>query len=325
MILLGSNPALYGELSYILSYVTAGELIQFFALPLNNQLKSIEITKRFDLRFDNDKKEFLICLFNIFRWIKTIFTLGFINIIFLFYKINKFYLEFLPDKIYAPKDEIYHNSPHFKDSTTIITFHHDFIEKKFEIPSNFFPIFYSIYSLLLDNKIRNTIKPIKISINDYLNFSKITKNTILGEKISINLQLQPVGAIRTPCNENQLKDAIICVLEFLEDFHKFELVHRDLRWPNILSIGNNKWIVIDMELADENGKNVFWKNDVLKEEVYSNKRGYEYKDDLYQVSLLFESFFFLKNEMKIFSDDLKLGKFKNATDALKVLSSIKIN
>ncbi|KAJ7201602.1 hypothetical protein GGX14DRAFT_464373, partial [Mycena pura] len=60
--------------------------------------------------------------------------------------------------------------------------------------------------------------------------------------------LQPRGDARGPKTVDELLDAVICVLEMLEVLHKPPtVIHRDLRWPNIMNSLKNRreWFVID--------------------------------------------------------------------------------
>eukprot|EP01111_Echinosteliopsis_oligospora_P012395 TRINITY_DN4231_c0_g1_i1.p1 TRINITY_DN4231_c0_g1~~TRINITY_DN4231_c0_g1_i1.p1 ORF type:complete len:185 (-),score=12.88 TRINITY_DN4231_c0_g1_i1:113-667(-) len=75
------------------------------------------------------------------------------------------------------------------------------------------------------------------------------------DHVEINLHISPIGREIEPRSTSELYDAICAVLSFLVEFHKEGLVHRDLRWPNILYCEDNKkWFVIDFELAAEENR-----------------------------------------------------------------------
>jgi len=59
------------------------------------------------------------------------------------------------------------------------------------------------------------------------------------DDLEVTLKVAPKGKQAIPATSPQLKHAIRCVLTFLVDFHREGLVHRDLRWPNILEA--KKW------------------------------------------------------------------------------------
>ena len=52
-----------------------------------------------------------------------------------------------------------------------------------------------------------------------------------------------------------IKACIGSILRCLEYLHKNNIVHRDLRWPNILKTDNG-WMVIDFEMAASPGQYV---------------------------------------------------------------------
>jgi hypothetical protein len=66
------------------------------------------------------------------------------------------------------------------------------------------------------------------------------------------LQLSPVGFQRPPESAEELVEAVQCVITGLEWLHtKAKMVHRDVRWPNVLrSAGHGTpWILIDFEFG----------------------------------------------------------------------------
>lgn len=112
---------------------------------------------------------------------------------------------------------------------------------------DYYKTFLTIYRKCRDSHFRHCIKLNSLSFNG----TKCTSfdiRDLKNKSYQVKISLYPVGQQRLPKNEQELKSAIKCVLEFLEDFHKDELVHRDLRWPNILR-GSTEWFVIDLENA----------------------------------------------------------------------------
>ena len=63
------------------------------------------------------------------------------------------------------------------------------------------------------------------------------------------LNLQPLGYDIEPCSEKELIYAIECVLYAIRSLHNHKWVHRDIRWPNILKIEDDSWMLIDLEHA----------------------------------------------------------------------------
>lgn len=67
---------------------------------------------------------------------------------------------------------------------------------------------------------------------------------------------KPVCLEVQPVDEGELRDAVRCVLTALAAFHKAGLVHRDVRWPNVLrdpTDGPTCWRLADFELAGTAG------------------------------------------------------------------------
>jgi serine/threonine protein kinase len=62
--------------------------------------------------------------------------------------------------------------------------------------------------------------------------------------------LAPVGVAVLPSSEHELIQCLECVLEALVALHARNLMHRDIRWPNVLRIPKtNEWILIDFDDA----------------------------------------------------------------------------
>lgn len=68
------------------------------------------------------------------------------------------------------------------------------------------------------------------------------------------VHLEPCGLQRKPENLKELLKALTCILTCLEDMHKIKsrpILHRDIRWPNIVLHydGCKKFILIDFDYA----------------------------------------------------------------------------
>ena len=66
----------------------------------------------------------------------------------------------------------------------------------------------------------------------------------------VELRITPVCLEVMPSDESELRDAVCAVLRALEALHARGLVHRDVRWPNVLRNAANEWLLADFELAD---------------------------------------------------------------------------
>ncbi|KAG9306479.1 hypothetical protein G9A89_008415 [Geosiphon pyriformis] len=66
---------------------------------------------------------------------------------------------------------------------------------------------------------------------------------------SVLVKLAPVGCPVIPNNENELRSAIRDVLRILKRLHHMNVVHRDIRWSNIVRLVDGSWMLIDFEEA----------------------------------------------------------------------------
>ncbi|KAK9824695.1 hypothetical protein WJX72_012463 [[Myrmecia] bisecta] len=64
----------------------------------------------------------------------------------------------------------------------------------------------------------------------------------------LRLLLTPVGLQRLPCNTDEAKVAIKCILMCLKGCHKLGWAMCDVRWPNIILLGDGTWCIIDAEM-----------------------------------------------------------------------------
>lgn len=69
----------------------------------------------------------------------------------------------------------------------------------------------------------------------------------------VRLVMTPVAMQTRPATAAELTAAMRCALTALEALHARGFVHRDVRPPNILFAGGNKWLLVDFEAADRVG------------------------------------------------------------------------
>ena len=67
------------------------------------------------------------------------------------------------------------------------------------------------------------------------------------------LRIEPVCLEVMPSSGDELRAAVFAVLRALEPLPARGLVHRDVRWPNVLQTAEGAWFLSDFELADEAG------------------------------------------------------------------------
>ncbi|CAB5216525.1 unnamed protein product [Rhizophagus irregularis] len=136
----------------------------------------------------------------------------------------------------------------------------------------------------------------------------------------INLTYGPVGYLCTPKNEDELRYAIYDILEIVSKLHREEVVHRDIRWDNVVKLTNGKWLLIDFEEAARIGDE--------RDTLIISAPEYENGTDTCQASgdiwmigkLMNEVKFTLSEKAQNFRDKLMIKDFNlrlTATDALK--------
>ncbi|KAF0453620.1 hypothetical protein F8M41_001711 [Gigaspora margarita] len=97
---------------------------------------------------------------------------------------------------------------------------------------------------------------------------------------SYKVNLAPLGVSRKPKTEQEVKVAISCVLDALVDLHELGYVHRDVRWPNILKLTDNNWMLIDLECAgiDDGIADVYMVGRLLRNVFISlSEKAYEFE------------------------------------------------
>jgi serine/threonine protein kinase len=106
------------------------------------------------------------------------------------------------------------------------------------------------------------------------------------------LQIRPVCLEQLPSTLEELRAALRCVLTALGALHQRGLVHRDVRWPNLLK-HEDRWLLADFELADRAGSPVpdsAIASGFLPPEVRADRgAGYSRAGDVYCVGKLLET------------------------------------
>jgi serine/threonine protein kinase len=94
-----------------------------------------------------------------------------------------------------------------------------------------------LYDLLKDGRIPCSIK--------------VTDTAVKSDMLRVTME--PACAEKTPTSLAELKTAVSHVLCALEALHSHGFVHRDIRWPNVLTAPDGRWLLIDFELAGKVG------------------------------------------------------------------------
>lgn len=312
-----SNSASYGDLGYIFCFATAGERIQFLALSTGPAPQLSSVTEVLDVSSLSQRIQAIHCFLNIFRWVRSV--LG---------------ADILAQAAVKLKEHVSRPSPYSTlHPQGSIVIHSRHVEKVFFLPNSHYERFLDIYRFLVSNKDTPNMISIETICVSYDGNNKqaedrtkkidsnqfFTKKMVAKDGVWIHLKMAPIGARYVP-NESNIKACFVSILSFLSLFHERGFVHRDLRWPNILRIYGDRWIVIDFELADCNDRDVFWRGDSLPVSVMERERKYNFVDDLGQVKQLIRSLSFPQSWNQ-FVDEL-CNTITTARGALDVLQTL---
>ena len=61
----------------------------------------------------------------------------------------------------------------------------------------------------------------------------------------LDIYLRPLGRTVLPASPVQLKRAFLCVLQCIKQLHALGYLHTDIRWFNVVLVGNDSWVLID--------------------------------------------------------------------------------
>ncbi|CCI45850.1 unnamed protein product [Albugo candida] len=159
-------------------------------------------------------------------------------------------------------------------NTGSVTLYEDHLLKKLNQDPCDFESVRAIYDAVERNQIQCTVRC------DYDRYAR-------------KFKLQPVGFTKLPVNDLELISALLCVARALVGLHALGYVHRDIRWPNILCLGGDSYILIDFENAGRNGDRMpdeLLESRVLDPLVKSKDFGHVYRSchDMYQFGELLD-------------------------------------
>lgn len=125
-----------------------------------------------------------------------------------------------------------------------------------------------------------------------------------------SIVMQPVCTERLPLTLAELQSALVSVLSALAGLHRAGYVHRDVRWPNVLIGADDRWRLIDFELAELAGQAAAGEEeesirvDLLPPEVAAGGT-YDFAGDLFRVGrLVAESSLALDEQFSLLSVEL---------------------
>jgi len=105
---------------------------------------------------------------------------------------------------------------------------------------------------------------------------------------SVNLRLEPVGALVRITGTAQLRSLVFCILTTLKHIHEHDFVHRDIRLDNVIKVTNG-WLLIDWELAGRTNQLVWWEGRLLPDAVRHRIESYTCMTDLWQLGMLIKT------------------------------------
>ena len=204
------SPVLFGDVDYVLAYASAGVELQLFAIHRASDMdpspRLYELGDRLYLNRAQDSFKLIKYLINLTRVIEAI-------------------INHLPKGInldLGPYNRV--ESGNYSK----IEFYQDYVRKELKdvgTVQHDVRLLKRIYKRRRDKKIVNTI----VCMDGYP--KEVTMDN--GQQTTV-LHLQPVGCQRLPRNAAELRRALLCVLEALASMHENKIVHRDVRWPNII-------------------------------------------------------------------------------------------
>ncbi|RGB22084.1 hypothetical protein C1646_731247 [Rhizophagus diaphanus] len=136
----------------------------------------------------------------------------------------------------------------------------------------------------------------------------------------IYLTYGPVGYLCTPKTEDELRYAIGNILEIVSKLHKEGVVHRDIRWDNVVKLKDDKWLLIDFEEAAKIGDER--ETLIISAPEYANGIDTcQASGDIWMIGKLMDEVkFTLSEKAQNFRNKLMIDDFNlrlTATDALK--------
>ncbi|KAL0592229.1 hypothetical protein ABG067_000336 [Albugo candida] len=163
-----------------------------------------------------------------------------------------------------------------------------------------------------------------IGIYDAIRQNKIQCTIRLVMRKGLKFKLEPVGFTKLPASDLELIAALVCVARALVGLHKLGYVHRDVRWPNILCLGIDVFILIDFESAGYDGGSVpetFLEAKALDPLIRQDpQRVYRSCHDMYQFGKLIED---TKSEslirLRMNLTNRNAGERYTAEEVLKIL------
>jgi len=262
------NPVLFGALNYIFGFACAGESFQLYAMGPSGMVT--DISRVFDLRQVNHRYELFFCIINLARLIKTI-------------------------RGRIPQTSMMMYVPVKRQKGVTVEIRDDVVIKR--IPA------WQKGRLNFLRELYSAMETKSVPFVCHCREMSITPKKDNGEDF-IQLMITPFGCEFKPQTLDLLMRALSCVLRALEGVHKLGYAHCDVRWPNVLRVSDDYWILIDFENAVEGNEALF-------------------QNDIRMVGRLIDLCPFVKTmAFSMFRNTLMSDTPPNAADALKLLADL---
>jgi len=210
------NSAIFGKLNYVFGFVCAGGLFQLYAIGPSGLV--LELSNELDLRLRGHRFQLVFILIQLARVINTM--------------INQ-----------IPSNRIVLYRPMSSGDRGTIEITDDYVVKKLRIPGELLDVrekfLWELYVSLKKHAV-----PFVPKCTYFRQCS-----TIVNDIGVIEVRFTPLGLHILPQSFEELLVALKCILQALDSVHKLGYAHGDIRWPNILHISDNNWILIDFEEA----------------------------------------------------------------------------
>jgi len=225
------SPVLFGDAPYVLAYACAGVALQLYVIhrvgpPAQPQAALFELGDRLLLSRGPDRFRLVRYIIHLVRVIEAI-------------------VDALPQDLDLGIG-LYERAESGGNSE--ITFRHDCVRKVLKddaVVRHDFVALRELYQLVAARRIVRTV--------GCLPGYPVTEIARGLERMV--LHLAPVGHPRRPRNCAELRRALADVLAALQSMHASGFVHRDVRWPNVVLLLDETWMLIDLDFAArlENG------------------------------------------------------------------------
>jgi hypothetical protein len=217
------NPVIFGALNYVFGFACAGEYFQLYAIGPRGVITNI--SQIFDLQKVQSRFELFFSIINLARVIKTIHGR----------------IPYTSVMMYQPMKR------GANGATVEIT--DDMVIKRIPVSQHSKKASaYDFLKKLYQSMDKNSV-PYVCRCNNITTITKTGKNR--PHQQFLQLMLVPHGCQIKPHNLEILLNALGCVLRALEGVHNLRYAHCDVRWPNILRVSDDYWMLIDFENADD--------------------------------------------------------------------------